>query len=79
MGEDGKTPYLSDLKIGEHLMVVDANGHTRDAVIGRVKIERRPLLLVDAESEGRKVSLVLQNAETIRLVEKTGKPSRSPS
>jgi len=35
----------------------------------RTKIERRPLLLVDAEAEGgTKASLILQNAETIRLV-----------
>jgi 3-dehydroquinate synthase II len=33
-----------------------------------VKIEKRPLLLVEAESGSSKVSLVLQNAETIRLV-----------
>jgi 3-dehydroquinate synthase II len=72
MGEEKKTPYLSDLKIGDHLLVVDAGGHARDAVVGRVKIERRPLLLVEAESTGTKVSLVLQNAETIRLVGENG-------
>jgi len=73
MGDDGKTPYLSDLKIGDHLAVVDARGRARDAVVGRVKIERRPLLLVEAESESSRVSLVLQNAETIRLVGEDGK------
>jgi 3-dehydroquinate synthase II len=73
MGEEGRTPYLSDLKTGDHLVVIDAQGHARDAVVGRVKIERRPLLLVEAESEGSRVSLVLQNAETIRLVGEDGK------
>lgn len=74
MGEDGRTPYLSDLRTGDHLTVIDAQGNARDAVVGRVKIERRPLLLVEAESDdgGAKVSLVLQNAETIRLVGEKG-------
>jgi 3-dehydroquinate synthase II len=51
---------------------VDANGETHDAVVGRVKIERRPLVVVEAERDGTKVSLVLQNAETIRLVGEDG-------
>lgn len=74
MGDDGRTPYLSDLRTGDHLAVIDAQGNARDAVVGRVKIERRPLLLVEAEEEGggAKVSLVLQNAETIRLVAENG-------
>jgi len=37
-----------------------------------VKIERRPLLLVEARAGDRAVSLVLQNAETIRLVREDG-------
>jgi 3-dehydroquinate synthase II len=68
----GKTAYLSDLKIGDRVIVSDFNGKTKETTVGRVKIERRPLLLVDAEYEGRKVSAVLQNAETIRLVREDG-------
>jgi 3-dehydroquinate synthase II len=64
----GKTAYLSDLKTGDRVTVADAEGDLSDAVVGRVKIEKRPLLLVEAESGEAKVSLVLQNAETIRLV-----------
>jgi 3-dehydroquinate synthase II len=64
----GKTAYLSDLRTGDHVTVADAGGALSDAVVGRVKIEKRPLLLVEAESGSSKVSLVLQNAETIRLV-----------
>ena len=36
------------------------------------EIERRPLLLVEATAGKTKVSLVLQNAETIRLVREDG-------
>ena len=70
---DGKTAYLSDLAIGGQVLVSDAKGTAHSAVIGRTKIERRPLLLVEAESGKSKVSLILQNAETIRLVDENGK------
>jgi 3-dehydroquinate synthase II len=68
----GKTAYLSDLRTGDRVTVADAGGALSDAVVGRVKIEKRPLLLVEAESGSSKVSLVLQNAETIRLVGEDG-------
>ena len=69
---DGKTAYLSDLSIGGQVLVSDAKGTARSAIVGRTKIERRPLLLVEAEGGGAKASLILQNAETIRLVAPDG-------
>jgi 3-dehydroquinate synthase II len=70
---DGKTAYLSDLAIGGQVLVTDGKGTSHTAIIGRTKIERRPLLLVEAEAGTAKVSLILQNAETIRLVGVDGK------
>jgi len=52
--------------------VVGSDGTTREATVGRVKIEKRPLLLVEAEADGVPCSLILQNAETIRLVARDG-------
>ena len=69
-----KTAYLSDLSAGDHVLAVDHDGRIRDAGVGRVKIEQRPLLLVEAEADGLKASLVLQNAETVRLVGEDGVP-----
>jgi 3-dehydroquinate synthase II len=67
----GKTKYLSELKAGSEALVVNGKGETQIAVVGRAKVERRPLMLVEGETaEGKRVSLVLQNAETIRLVGK---------
>jgi 3-dehydroquinate synthase II len=40
--------------------------------VGRVKIELRPLILVEAEVDGKKIKTILQNAETIRLVTPKG-------
>ncbi|MCX6691596.1 MAG: 3-dehydroquinate synthase II, partial [Methanoregula sp.] len=69
---DGKTAYLSDLAIGGKVLVADAKGKAHTAIVGRTKIERRPLLLVEAEAGKTKTSLILQNAETIRLVKEDG-------
>ncbi|MEM1566201.1 MAG: 3-dehydroquinate synthase II [Candidatus Bathyarchaeia archaeon] len=67
-----KTRYLSELKAGEELMIVDRNGNARFTNIGRVKIEWRPLLLIEAEYEGKRFKTITQNAETIRLVTEKG-------
>ncbi len=73
MAPGGKTKYLADLKAGDEVMLVDNEGRTQTAYLGRNKIERRPMMLIEAEAEGHPISLVLQNAETIRLVDAQGK------
>jgi 3-dehydroquinate synthase II len=67
-----KTRYLSELKAGDEVLIVNRNGKTRPASVGRVKIELRPLILVEAEAEGKKIKTILQNAETIRVVTAKG-------
>lgn len=70
----GKTKYMSELGAGDEVLMVNARGEARVGVVGRVKIERRPLLLVEAELEGQSFKTLLQNAETINLVAKDGSP-----
>jgi 3-dehydroquinate synthase II len=70
---DGSTKYLSELSSGDEVLAVDWKGNTRPVVIGRLKIERRPLMLIEAELNGKMIKTILQNAETIRLVDKNGK------
>ena len=70
----GATKYLADLKAGDEVLLVDFKGKAELAYMGRNKIEKRPMMLVEAEAEGIPISLVLQNAETIRLVNPKGKP-----
>jgi 3-dehydroquinate synthase II len=67
---DGTTRYLSELSGGDEVLVVGADGHTRKVVIGRTKVERRPLLLIEAELNGKRYSTIVQNAETIRVYSK---------
>jgi len=67
---DGTTRYLSELSGGDEALVVNANGRTRKVVVGRTKVERRPLLLIEADVEGERFSTIVQNAETIRVYSK---------
>jgi 3-dehydroquinate synthase II len=67
-----KTRYLSELKAGDEVLIVNKNGKTRIGTVGRVKIELRPLILIEAEVQGKKIKTILQNAETIRLVTPKG-------
>lgn len=74
-----KTSYLGELKNGDELLVVDWNGETSLATLGRVKTEMRPMLQIEAQvdcgnGEKRTGSVFLQNAETIRLTSPAGDP-----
>lgn len=74
-----KTTYLGELKAGDELLAVNYAGETQLATLGRVKIEIRPMLLIEAEAsnEGGQTfggTVFLQNAETIRLVSPKGEP-----
>ena len=72
---DGKTKYLSEIESGAEVLIVRHDGRTQRAVVGRAKIERRPMLLIEGRTEaGETVALVLQNAETIKLTLEGGRP-----
>jgi 3-dehydroquinate synthase II len=70
---NGQTKYLSEVKSGDLVLVVTCEGKSYPAVVGRAKIERRPLAIVEAEENGETVSVILQNAETICLTDPSGK------
>lgn len=68
----GKTKYLSELSAGDQVMIVDYEGNTTVGIVGRLKIEKRPLMLVKADIGEKQVATILQNAETIRLTGPNG-------
>jgi len=70
----GKTRYLSELEAGDQVLIVDYKGNITNGIIGRLKIEKRPLMLVKALAGGRQITTILQNAETIRLTSPDGTP-----
>lgn len=72
LGTLQNTRYLSELKAGEEVLIITKEGKARKANVGRSKTEFRPLILIEAEVEGKKIKTILQNAETIRLVTTKG-------
>jgi 3-dehydroquinate synthase II len=69
----GETKYLSEAGSGTEVQVVDTAGNTREAVVGRAKIEKRPMFRIQAETEGGdRVETLLQNAETIKVHTREG-------
>ena len=68
----GKTRYLSELSAGDPVLIVDFNGDTTTGIVGRLKIEKRPLMLVKAVAGGKEMTTIVQNAETIRLTDSEG-------
>ena len=69
---NGQTKYLAEVRAGDQVLVVNSEGKSYPAVVGRAKVERRPLVLVEAEENGQRISAILQNAETIRLTQPGG-------
>ncbi len=69
-----KTCYLSEIKSGSKILVVNPQGDSEEVIVGRAKIEKRHMLLVRALYKNKEISLVMQNAETIRLTSLSGKP-----
>ncbi|AEH60144.1 3-dehydroquinate synthase II [Methanosalsum zhilinae DSM 4017] len=68
-----RTRYLSEIEGGDKVTIVDHEGNLREGVVGRVKIEKRPLMLVEAEVDEKVIKTIIQNAETIKLVGKDGR------
>jgi 3-dehydroquinate synthase II len=71
---EGKTTYLADVAVGDPMLIVGPNGKTEVTFVGRAKVEKRPMMLVEAAYKGQPITLVMQNAETIRLTRPGGEP-----
>lgn len=74
MMPNGKTKYLDELRTGDEILIVNQKGESFVSTVGRLKIEKRPMLNIIAEVGNQEVSLILQNAETIRLTKPSGEP-----
>ena len=74
---DGGTNYLAELSSGDEVQVVDRDGTTREAIVGRVKIEKRPMFRIQAEvttDDGvDRVETLIQNAETVKVATDEGR------
>ncbi|MFG2343665.1 3-dehydroquinate synthase II family protein [Streptomyces phaeochromogenes] len=74
LGPDNRTSYLSEVGSGSVLLGVGADGRTRRVVVGRAKLESRPLLEIRTHAEdGRLVSLTVQDDWHVRVLGPGGK------
>ncbi|MBC3763064.1 3-dehydroquinate synthase II [Quadrisphaera oryzae] len=64
------TSYITDLRAGAPVSGVSAAGRFRDTTVGRVKIELRPLRLLEArdEASGSLVNVILQDDWHVRVM-----------
>jgi 3-amino-4-hydroxybenzoic acid synthase len=70
-----RTDYMSELKAGSHVMIVDRTGATRRASVGRMKTEVRPLRLIVAEfGGGERVNVIMQDDWHVRIFSADAKP-----
>lgn len=66
---DNRTNYLSELRSGLPVLAADVHGHTRQVVVGRVKLERRPMLQINARANtGEQVCLTVQDDWHVRVL-----------
>lgn len=70
---NGETRYLSELVAGDAVLATRPEGRARAVRVGRIKIERRPLALVEVERGSRTYTAFLQEAETVRLTTTDGR------
>jgi 3-amino-4-hydroxybenzoic acid synthase len=65
---DNRTNYMTELRAGSSVMVVDTQGRARRAYVGRVKTEVRPLRLIEAEfRSGQRVNVIMQDDWHVRI------------
>jgi 3-amino-4-hydroxybenzoic acid synthase len=64
---NGMLAYLTELKAGKKVLSVDTEGNTKEVSVGRVKIEMRPLLKIEAEANGVIINTIVQDDWHIRI------------
>ena len=72
LSPDGTTNYLSEVETGSEVLIINSKGNARRAIVGRSKIERRPMLMIKASSGDEIGGIIAQDAETIRFVKPNG-------
>lgn len=70
---DGTTRYLSELGPGDAVLVASPVDGVRSVRVGRIKVERRPLVLLTADDRGVARTLFAQEAESVRVTTDGGR------
>jgi 3-amino-4-hydroxybenzoic acid synthase len=70
-----RTDYMSELRAGSPVMLVDRAGNARRAAVGRMKTEVRPLRLIEAEfASGERINTIMQDDWHVRIFSDDAKP-----
>ncbi|MEW2443726.1 3-dehydroquinate synthase II [Micromonospora marina] len=69
-----ETAYITDLRAGEPTYAVSAGGRFREVLVGRVKVELRPLRLIEARHGDTVVNVLLQDDWHVRVMGAEGRP-----
>lgn len=70
-----RTDYMSELRAGSSIMIVNSKGRVRTAPVGRMKIEQRPLRLIEVEfAGGERVNVFMQDDWHVRVFSDAAKP-----
>jgi 3-dehydroquinate synthase II/3-amino-4-hydroxybenzoic acid synthase len=73
--QDNRTDYMTELRAGSPVMVVDASGAARRAAVGRMKTEVRPLRLIEIEfASGQRANIIMQDDWHVRIFSADAKP-----
>jgi 3-amino-4-hydroxybenzoic acid synthase len=74
LGDDNRTNNISELRSGSTVLAVGADGRARRVIVGRAKLESRPLLTITAHAvDGTAVSLTVQDDWHVRVLGPGGK------
>lgn len=64
-----RTQYLSELHCGSEILAVSTDGSVRTVVVGRIKMESRPMLRIEARTRsGQRVDMVGQDDWHVRAL-----------
>ncbi len=70
-----RTDYMSELRAGSPVMIVDHTGATRRGSVGRMKTEVRPLRLIEVEfASGERINVIMQDDWHVRIFSDEAKP-----
>ena len=66
---DNRTRYLAELESGAEILAVNVQGKARRVVVGRAKVETRPLLLIEAKNAAnRAINIIAQDDWHVRVL-----------
>ena len=69
---NGRTPYFSDLGVGETVLAVNTSGRARPVTVSRIKAEVRLLRLIECRAQDRTLNALLQADWHVRVSDVAG-------